>query len=101
MTIDFTKGASGLVGLVIVAIIIVVGIMGFLMLATEFGLHFNQAKADPINSTGVLVHGELAGNLTNETATMASEVLPNFVYLIAAGIVIAILFIVGMLTKIR
>lgn len=99
MKINFTDGASGLVGLVIVAILIIVGIMGFIMLSTEFGLHFNQAKSDPPNSTGVLVHGELAGNLTDETTEMAGDIFPSLIWIVFAAIIIAVLFIVGAMIK--
>jgi hypothetical protein len=99
--INFTKGSSGLVGLVLVFIIIVVGVMGFLMLATEMNSSFDAARLDPTNSSGVLVHGELAGNITNETSQMAGDILPNFIWLIAAALVIAILFIVGSVVRYR
>lgn len=98
-SMDTKSGASGIVGLVIVLIISVVGVMGFLMLATEMNSNYDAARLDPTNSSGILVHGELAGNITNETTQMMGNILPNLIWLTMAGLVIAILFITGVVVK--
>lgn len=81
LSINFKDGASAIITILLMLIIVVIGSFGFIVLISSMDEHTSVIRNDPTNYSGIDYNTAIYNN-TNETLHGLASAIPNFIWII-------------------